>query len=76
MEAADVERQTEAAVQYLRHEVQRSPYRTLALAAAAGWVLGGGLTLRVMRLLVLNAGRAMAGNLIAAGLRGAFDGRR
>jgi hypothetical protein len=73
MEATDVELRSEEVARFLRQEVQAAPYRTLALALAAGYVLGGGLTPSVVRLLVLMGGRAMAGNFLAAAVRGAFD---
>ena len=73
MEASAVELRSEEVAQRLRHEVQDAPYRTLALALLAGYVLGGGLTPNVVRLLVLAGGRAMAGNLFAAVVRGAID---
>jgi hypothetical protein len=76
MEASDVELRSEEVARFLRREVQDAPYRTLALALAAGYVLGGGLTPSVVRLLVLTGGRAMAGSLLAAAVRGAFDQRR
>jgi hypothetical protein len=73
MEATDVELRSEEVARFLRQEVRAAPYRTLTLALAAGYVLGGGLTPSVVRLLVLMGGRAMAGNLLAAAVRGAFD---
>lgn len=60
----------------LRQEVQAAPYRTLGLALAAGYVLGGGLTPQLVRLLVMTGGRAMAGSLLAAAVRSAFHQRR
>lgn len=76
MDLVQAEKRSEDLARYVREEVQRAPVRTVALALAAGYVLGGGLTPRALRLVALNAGRAMAGNFIAAALRGAFDERR
>jgi hypothetical protein len=76
MELVDVERRSEDLARYVRQEVERAPVRTVALAFAAGYVLGGGLTPRALRLVALNAGRAMAGNFVAAAMRGALDERR
>jgi hypothetical protein len=76
MEFSEVERRADEVAGFLRQEVQAAPYRTLGLALAAGYVLGGGLTPRAVRLLVVTGGRAMAGNVLAAAVRGAFDHRR
>ena len=76
MEFSEVERRSDEVASFLRQEVQAAPYRTLGLALAAGYVLGGGLTPRAVRLLVVTGGRAMAGNVLAAAVRGAFDHRR
>ena len=76
MQLSDVERRSDEAARFLRQEVRAAPYRTLGLALAAGYVLGGGLTPRAVRLLVMTGGRAMAGNVLASAIRGAFDDRR
>ena len=73
MELSEVEHRSEDVARYLRDQVQRAPVRTIALALAAGYVLGGGLTPRALRILALVAGRAMAGNLMSAAVRGTFD---
>jgi hypothetical protein len=69
----DVELRAQEAARVLSREVQAAPYRTLGLALAAGYVLGGGLTPGVVRLLMMAGGRAMAGNFLAAAVRGALD---
>jgi len=69
----DVELRAQEAARVLTKEVQAAPYRTLGLALAAGYILGGGLTPGVVRLLMMDGGRAMAGNFLAAAFRGAFD---
>lgn len=76
MQPPEVQKRSEDAARYLRDEVQRAPYRTLGMVAAAGYILGGGLTPTLVKLIALNAGRAMAGNLFAAAVRGALDQRR
>jgi hypothetical protein len=43
----------------------------MAAGAASGYLLGGGLTLRLTRFVLTNAGRAVAGRLVAATIRGA-----
>ena len=69
----DVELRAQEAARILTREVQVAPYRTLGLALAAGYILGGGLTPGVVRLIMMAGGRAMAGNFLAAAVRGAFD---
>lgn len=76
MDISDVELQSEEVSRFLRQEVLDAPYRTLVMALIAGYVLGGGLTPRLVRLLVTTGGRAMAGKFVAAALRGAFDQER
>jgi hypothetical protein len=76
MEFSEVERRSEEVASFLRQEVQAAPYRTLGLALAAGYVLGGGLTPGLVRLLIMTGGRAMAGNALAAAVRGVFDQQR
>ena len=73
MDVTDLELRSEEVARFLRQEVQGAPYRTLMTALIAGYVLGGGLTPRLVRLLVVTGGRAMAGNFVAAALRGALD---
>ena len=60
MDVTDLELRSEEVARFLRQEVQGAPYRTLVMALIAGYVLGG---------------RAMAGNFVAAALRGTFDER-
>ena len=76
MNASEVELRSHEVAHFLRREVQGAPYRTLGLALAAGYVLGGGLTPNVVRLLVMTGGRTMVGNLLAAAVRGTLDQRR
>lgn len=73
MDVTDLELRSEEVARFLRQEVQGAPYGTLMMALIAGYVLGGGLTPRLVRLLVVTGGRAMAGNFVAAALRGALD---
>jgi hypothetical protein len=71
--ARELEARSEEIASYLREEVQHSPYRALAIALAAGYVLGGGLTPRVVTALLLTGSRMMAGNFLAATVRGLLD---
>src|SRR5262249_10246114 len=50
-----------------------APFRPLGLALTAGYVLGGGLTPGLVRVLMVAGGRTMAGNFLTAAVRGAFD---
>lgn len=76
MNPAELEWRSGDAARHLRQEVRRAPARSIAMALATGYVLGGGLTPRAVRLLLVSAGRALAGNLIAAAIRGTFDDGR
>ena len=69
----DVEVRSREVARFLRREVQAAPYRSLGLALTAGYVLGGGLTPGLVRRLMMTGGRAVAGNFLAAAVRGAFD---
>ena len=68
---AAVEQRTQTLANYVREKAQQQPYATVALGAAAGYVLGGGLTLRLTRSLLTNVARAAAGSLVGATIRGA-----
>ena len=68
MDVTDVELRSEEVAGFLRQEVQGAPYRTLVMALIAGYVLAGGLTPRLVWLLVTTGGRAMAGNLVDRGI--------
>jgi len=48
----------------LREQLERRPLPVLAAAFGAGYVLGGGLTLRVTSILLANALRLTAGDLV------------
>jgi hypothetical protein len=69
----DVEVRAQEAARFLRREVRAAPYRTLGLALTAGYVLGGGLTPGLLRVLMVTGGRAVAGKFMSAAVRGAFD---
>lgn len=68
---AAVEQRTQTLANYVREKAQQQPYATVALGAAAGYVLGGGLTLRLTRFLLTNVARAAASSLVGATIRGA-----
>jgi hypothetical protein len=71
-----VEQRSEEIARLLRREVRRAPYRTLGLALATGYVLGGGLSPRAVGFVVSNVGRVMAGSLVFAVIRGLLEERR
>jgi hypothetical protein len=73
MLSRDVEVRSQEVARFLRREVRAAPYRTLGLALTAGYVLGGGLTPGLVRVLMVAGGRTMAGNFLTAAVRGAFD---
>jgi len=45
---------------YIQQQLQERPYQTLGVAAGIGYILGGGLTLRVTSLLLGTGGRMLA----------------
>jgi hypothetical protein len=75
MNVTDIERRSQEVAGFLRQEVLDAPYRTLLMALLAGYVLAGGLTPRLIGLLMATGGRTVAGNLVVAALRGTFDQR-
>jgi hypothetical protein len=68
--SAAVEQRIQFLARYVREQAQERPYVMVACGAAAGYVLGGRLTLRLARFVLTNAGRAAAAHLVAAGIRG------
>ena len=59
----------------LRDGVDRRPAASLGLAFATGYILGGGLTLRLGTFLMAAAGRALVASSIAAAVGGFARGR-
>jgi hypothetical protein len=57
-------------IKLLREQLDRRPYATLGAGLATGFVLGGGLTLRLARTLMAVAGRVAMANFLSAALRG------
>lgn len=57
-------------LQALREQLERRPYATLGAGVAAGFVLGGGLTLRITTSLLAIAGRVAIANVASSALRG------
>jgi hypothetical protein len=57
-------------IKLLREQLDRRPYATLGAGVATGFVLGGGLTLRLTSGLIAIAGRVAMANFVSAALRG------
>jgi len=55
---------TQQAGAYLKEQLQARPYATLGIAAGAGFVLGGGLSLRLSSTLLTVGGRMVASKLL------------
>jgi hypothetical protein len=66
----NVEQSSGELLKRLREQIDRRPYATLGAGLATGFVLGGGLTLRLTGALVGVAGRVAMANMISAALRG------
>jgi ElaB/YqjD/DUF883 family membrane-anchored ribosome-binding protein len=59
----------------LREQVRERPWVSLGTGVAVGYVLGGGLTLKLSGILMAAVGRAALANAISAAQRGAQAGR-
>jgi hypothetical protein len=64
---AAIERLTDDASSSLREQVDHHPYTSLGIGFLGGYVLGGGLTLRLGTLVLAAAWRAALANLVARG---------
>lgn len=65
-----VERSSGEAVRFVREQLHQRPYATLGAGFAAGFVLGGGLTLRLTGMLVAVAGRVAMATMVSSAARG------
>ena len=74
---AAIERLSDDASSSLRDQVDRRPYATLGFALLGGYVLGGGLTVRLGTFVLAAAWRATLANLVTRGAaaRGTAAGR-
>jgi len=70
-----VEQLTSSAGDALREQLHRRPYATLGAGLVGGYILGGGLTVRLATFLVAAAGRATMTQMLAGGLAAAGTGR-
>jgi hypothetical protein len=66
----NVEQGSSELIALLRDNLDRRPYATLGAGLAAGFVLGGGLTLRLATSLAAVAGRMAMANMMSTALRG------
>jgi hypothetical protein len=64
---AAIERLSDDASAALRDQVDHRPYRSIGLGFLGGYVLGGGLTLRLGTLVLAAAWRAALANLVTRG---------
>lgn len=67
----DIEAAAADGVAWLRDQVLENPWPMIGAAAATGWLLGGGLTPRLVGILVATAGRLAVTDVVSAALRGA-----
>ena len=63
-----IQRLSDDAGAALREQVDLRPYASLGLAFLGGYVLGGGLTLRLGTLVLAAASRAALANLVSRGI--------
>jgi len=63
-----IEQVSTSATDALREQLDRRPYATLGAGLVAGYILGGGLSLRLATFLANAAGKATMAQLIAGGL--------
>lgn len=69
-----IERGSSELAALVRDEMRRSPWIGIAAGFTAGYVLGGGLTVRLTGVLVAALARAMMANAVAAAARGMGEG--
>lgn len=65
-----VERASSDAVRFVREQLDARPYATLGVGLAAGYVLGGGLTVRLAGTLLALTGRVAMASLVSSAVRG------
>jgi 1,4-dihydroxy-2-naphthoyl-CoA synthase len=63
-----IEQLSASASDALRTQLDRRPYATLGAGLVAGYVIGGGLSLRLATILAAAAGRATIAQLVARGV--------
>jgi hypothetical protein len=66
----NVEARSGELLEFLRESLDQRPYATLGAGLAAGFILGGGLTLRLTTSLAAVAGRMAMANMVSSSLRG------
>lgn len=66
----NVEKGSGEILRIIREQLDERPYATLGAGLAAGFVLGGGLTLKLTTSLVAVAGRMAMANMMSSAVRG------
>jgi hypothetical protein len=56
----------------LRKQLDERPYATLGAGLVAGYILGGGLSLRLASVLAATAGKAALAQVVSRGARGSW----
>lgn len=69
---AAIEQLSASASDALREQMNERPYAALGVGLIAGYVVGGGLSLRLATLLAATAGRATMAQLVARGVGGSW----
>lgn len=67
----EIEAATADGVAWLRRQVRENPWQTIGTAVGAGFLLGGGLTPRLVGMLLTTTGRLMLADVVSAAFRGA-----
>ncbi|MCW5890824.1 MAG: hypothetical protein KIT14_09750 [bacterium] len=68
----EIETAAAEGIAWLRRQVRANPWETVGVVGAAGWLLGGGLTPRLVGVLFATAGRLVVTDVVSAALRGAM----
>lgn len=71
-----IEQLSASASDALREQLDQRPYAALGAGLAIGYVLGGGLSLRLVSLLAATAGRATLAQVITRSVRGTLTETR
>ncbi len=67
-----IEQLSASASAALREQLDRRPYAALGAGLVAGYVLGGGLSLRLASMLAIAAGKATVAQVASRGARGSW----
>ena len=67
-----IEQLSASASAALREQLDRRPYTALGAGLVAGYILGGGLSLRLASMLAVAAGKATVAQVASRGARGSW----